>query len=125
MAGPTLNPQTFQQGLFNYPVTGKGGTTTQTISYGKHGIWPFTDYTLYDDVTEIYWDNTVTGPDEVGNQGAGAYRYVDGGKRYMPGEHPKTDPKVLTDGDPNTAPAILSERPANEKAPEYEHKPHS
>ena len=124
MAGPNLNPQTFQQGLFNYPVTGKGGTTTQTISYGKHGIWPFTDYTLYDDVTEIYWDNTVQAPDEVGNQGVGAYRYVENGKRFMPGEHPQSDPRVLTDGDPNTSPAILNERPPNERAPQYEHKPH-
>ena len=124
MAGPNLNPQTFQQGLFNYPVTGKGNITTQVISYGKHGIWPFTDYTLYDDVTEIYWDNAVRGQDEVGNEGVGAYRYVANGKRYLPGEHPKDDPKVLADADANSSPPMLTERPAHEKAPEYPHQPH-
>ena len=124
MAGPNLNPQTFQQGLFNYPVTGKGGVTTQVISYGKHGIWPFTDYTLYDDVTEIFWDNAVRGQDEVGNDGVGAYRYVGNGKRYLPGEHPKDDPKVLKDADPNSSPPMLNERPPNEKAPEYPHAAH-
>lgn len=121
MAGPNLNPQTFQQGLFNYPVTGKGNVTSQVISYGNHGIWPFTDYTLYDDVTEIFWDNTVRGQDEVGNEGVGAYRYVGNGKRYLPGEHPKDEPRVLSDADPNSSPAMLTQRPGNEKAPEYPH----
>jgi hypothetical protein len=124
MAGPNLNPQTFQQGLFNYPLTGKGNVTTQVISYGKHGIWPFTDYTLYDDVTEIFWDNTVRGKDEVGNDGVGAYRYVNNGARYLPGEHPKDDPRVLGDADPNSSPAMITERPANEKPPDYPHTPH-
>ena len=124
MAGPDLNPGTFQQGLFKYPVTGKGNITTQVISYGKHGIWPFTDYTLYDDVTEIFWDNTVRGKDEVGNEGVGAYRYVANGQRYLPGEHPRDDPKVLRDADPNSSPAMINERPANERAPEYPHTPH-
>ena len=124
MAGPNLNPQTFQQGLFNYPLTGKGNVTTQVISYGKHGIWPFTDYTLYDDVTEIFWDNSVQGKDEVGNEGVGAYRYVGNGTRYLPGEHPKSDPKVLGDADPSSSPSMLNERPPNEKAPEYPHAPH-
>ena len=124
MAGPDLNPGTFQQGLFKYPVTGKGNITTQVISYGNHGIWPFTDYTLYDDVTEIFWDNTVRGQDEVGNEGVGAYRYVADGKRYLPGEHPRDDPKVLRDADPSSSPAMITERPANEKAPQYPHAPH-
>ena len=32
MAGATLTPQTFQKGLFNYPVTGQGSLTTPTSS---------------------------------------------------------------------------------------------
>lgn len=124
MAGPDLNPGTFQKGLFKYPLTGRGNVTTQAISYGNHGIWPFTDYTLYDDATEIFWDNTVRGKDEFGNEGVGAYRYVANGKRYLPGEHPRDDPKVLRDADPNSSPSMITERPANEKAPEYPHTPH-
>ena len=122
MAGANLTPQTFQQGLFNYPVTGRGFITTPTISYGKHGLWPFVDYTLYDDVTEIYWDPTIRGKDEVGNEGVGAYRYVGGGLRYLPGSHPSDDPKVLSDGDPNTAVPQVTQRPANEQAKNYENK---
>ncbi|MGI8793557.1 MAG: hypothetical protein ACR2H3_10320, partial [Acidimicrobiales bacterium] len=52
MAGPKLTPQTFAQGLFNYPVTG-GYITSATISFGRHGLWDMDDYTAYDDVTEI------------------------------------------------------------------------
>ena len=120
MAGPNLTPQTFQQGLFNYPVSGKGLLTGQTRSYGRHGIWPFTDYTTYDDVTEIWWDPNATGIDETGHQGTGMYQYVDGGKRYLPGEHPSTDPKVfVTDG----AVSFYDDLPAGDRPPEYPHDP--
>jgi len=125
MAGPQLTPQTFAKGLFEYPPTG-GFVTAPHTSYGRHGIWDrdpwkLVDLTQYDDVTEIWWDRTATGPDEVGNNGVGMYRYVDGGKRYLPGQHPQTPPKAF---DPNGAPTILDRAPENERAPEYEHKHH-
>ena len=116
MAGPDLNPTSFARGLFAYPPTGQGFVTAPTTSWGDHGIWPFTDFTQYDDVTEIWWDPNATGEDEVGNQGKGMYRYVDGGKRYLPGQHPNADPRVF---DPNGSPTILGERPANERGPDY------
>lgn len=123
MAGPQLTPQTFAKGLFEYPPTGNMVTAPHT-SYGRHGIWDrdpwnLVDLTQYDDVTEIWWDRTASGPDEVGNQGIGMYRYVDGGKRYLPGQHPQSPPRVF---DPNGSPTILADVPANEKAPDYEHK---
>ena len=116
MAGPNLNPETFARGLFAYPVTGRGQVTSQTTSWGQHGLWPFTDWTAYDDVTEIWWDPREQGIDEVGNQGAGMYRYVDGGKRYLPGEHLTTDPRVF---DPNGSPSFYDERPEADRPPEY------
>jgi len=123
LAGANLTPATFAQGLFSYPVTG-GGVTAPTASYGRHGIWDkepwkLIDLTEYDDITEIWWDRTATGPDEVGHTAAGMYRYVDGGKRYLPGTQPSTDPKAF---DATNAPTILDDIPANEKAPDYERK---
>jgi hypothetical protein len=124
MAGPKLTPESFAQGLFSYPVTNQGSVTGPTISWGRHGIWDkepwkLIDLMAYDDVTEIWWDNNAVGPDEVGNNGPGMYRYVDGGKRYLPGSQPTSDPRVF---DAKDAPTILTEFPANEKSPDYEHK---
>jgi hypothetical protein len=51
-------------------------------------VWPFTNYVPFDDATELWCDQTATGPDELGNQGRGLYRYVEGGKHYLPGQWP-------------------------------------
>lgn len=119
LAGPELNPLTFQQGLFTYPVTGQGLVTSETVSWGDHGLWPFTDYTGYDDATEIWWDRTATGEDEVGNPGTGMYQYVDGGVRYVPGAHPDSKPKAF---DPNGAVTVYDSTPDSDRWPEYEHQ---
>jgi len=121
LAGPNLTVETWQAGLFSYPMTGQGRRTSATTSYGNHGIWPFTDYTNLDDVTEIWWDPASAGEDEVGNQGAGMYRYVDGGARYLPGQHPSTDPKAfVVEGTVTT----YETPPPGEEQPEYPHEPH-
>jgi hypothetical protein len=116
LAGPKLTVETWQRGLFSYPITGRGRVTDQSRSWGSHGIWPFTDYTAFDDVTEIWWDPQALGEDEVGNRGIGMYRYVDGGKRYMPGTHPRGSPRVF---DPNGSPTYYEHRPAAERPPDY------
>jgi hypothetical protein len=97
-AGPKLNADTFRAGLFSLPGA-VGKVTTQTISYGKHGYWPngsqpetcktpppCDDYNGIDDFTEIWWDPTATGPDEIRKQGTGMYQYSEGGKRFLPGQ---------------------------------------
>jgi hypothetical protein len=124
MAGPKLTPDSFAQGLFSYPVTGQGSVTVPTMSYGRHGIWDkdpwkLVDLTLYDDVTEIWWDGKAPGKDEVGHDGVGMYRYVDNGKRYLPGTQPTSDPRVF---DPTNSPTDLPDAPPNERPPDYEHK---
>ena len=121
LAGPNLTPQSWQTGLFSYPPTGNGRVTSTTVSWGKHGIWPFTDYTSFDDVTEIWWDASATGEDEVGNQGAGMYRYVDGGKRFLPGTHPKTDSRAFQD---EGSVIVYDKPPPGEEEPMYEHPKH-
>ena len=54
-------------------------------SWGRHGIWPGTDYTWGDDASIVWWDPNISGPDEVGNQGRGLFRYALDGRRYLPG----------------------------------------
>ena len=121
LAGPNLTVESWQAGLFSYPVTGQGRKTSTTTSFGNHGQWPFTDYTNFDDVTEIWWDPSATGEDEVGNVGAGMYRYVDGGARYLPGQHPTSDPKAfVTDG----SVVVYETPPPGEEQPDYPHSPH-
>ncbi|MGH2760687.1 MAG: hypothetical protein ACRDKJ_14145, partial [Actinomycetota bacterium] len=96
LAGPVLTPETFRTGMYGQPILGRGGITTVAQSYGDKGLWPWKeDPVSFDDVTEIWWDRNASGEDERGAEGRGLYRYVDGGKRYMPGEHPQTDPKAF------------------------------
>ena len=81
MAGPNLNPETFEQGMFAYP----GGS-------GIAGRWKFgpNDYTPMEDAREIWWD-----PEQpsVQNGEPGAYR---GDKaRYKVGEWTRTEPNVF------------------------------
>ena len=117
MAGPDLTPQSFQAGMFRYPVTGHGFVSSATISWGKQKFWGgLVDFTAADDVAEIWWDPTAVGEDEVGNRAAGMYRWVQGGKRYLPGEHPRSEPGAFNT---NGAPTQLDSRPPNETPPQY------
>ena len=119
LGGPAVSPETIRDGLFRFPPTGKGAITGVHISFGRHGVWPFDDYLANDDATEVWWDTTATGPDEVGQQGIGMYRYVDGGRRYLPGEHPATDPKAF---DRDGTVTMYSQPPPADRSPDYPHK---
>jgi hypothetical protein len=114
LAGPDLTPETFRDGLFRYkPV--KGYLTYVAVSFGK-GTWPFDDYSDSDDATELWYDPTAPDKDRDGKDVVGAWRYVDGGKRYMPGEWPDAEPKAF---DPAGTVLTLSERPAADRPPAY------
>jgi len=115
LAGPNLTPQTFEAGLFRAPIVG-GGPTTVTISRGHHGLWPGTDLGGIDDATEIWWNPTASGVDEVGHNGTGLWEYVDGGKRYRLGQFPSQDPGFF---DPNGAVTIYKTLPASDTPPSY------
>jgi hypothetical protein len=60
MAGPNLNPTTFEQGMFNYPAR-----------EGPAGLWGFgpTQFTTPDDLREVCWSPTTISPYN-GKQGA-------------------------------------------------------
>lgn len=113
-AGPNLTPETLRDGLFSRART-PAYQTEASLSYGDQGLWPYPDYSGVDDFTEIWWDPEATGEDEIGREGEGMWRFVDSGKRYLPGE--------LTDElrvfDPEGAETILDAPPADEQAPDY------
>jgi hypothetical protein len=115
MAGPSLTPKTFQKGLFSHPVIGKGHISIGSISFGSK-IWGFDDYSAFDDVTEIWWDNSARGEDEIGNDGVGLWRYVNMGKRYLPGQWPRTEPFVFNTKNTVT---IYNTYPKGDKPPDY------
>jgi len=82
MAGPTLNPETFERGMFDYPA-----------STGRAGLWDFgpNDYSGPEDAREIYWTPDVA---SVQNGERGAYSETMPGKRFPVGRWPAGDPPV-------------------------------
>ena len=80
MAGPDLNPQTFDAGMAAYPAKS-----------GPVGLWKFGvgDRTAANDVREIYWDpNAIS----TYNSKKGAYIGVNNSARYQRGQIPKGKP---------------------------------
>jgi len=115
-AGPDLTPESFQQALFSARPAG-GGLTVPQVSFGNKNFFPDTDYNGIDDTVEIWFDAEATGPDERGREGVGMYRYVAGGKRYLPGQWPTTDPDVFNhDG---SAVALYETIPAEDQPHDY------
>jgi hypothetical protein len=112
--GPNLTPETWRDALFASEGT-TAAISQPYLSYGDKGIWEQTDYNGVDDATLIWWDPAATGPDEIRKDGTGMYQYVDGGKRYLPGEWP-TENKLF---DPEGAVAIYDVAPPGEEPPQY------
>ncbi len=116
LTGPVVDPMTFRDGVFSLlPVADH--ITRYGWSYGE-GLWPWLDYVAIDDVTEIWWDANARGPDELGADGLGMYRYVAGGKRYTPGTWPTTEPAAF---DPEGTVLMYEERPPGDELPMHEH----
>jgi hypothetical protein len=93
LAGPRLTPFTFRQGMARAIATG-GTVTLPRRTYGPKTIrgFSFFDYNAYDDMTELWWDPNTTDP----NGRSGAYWYLRGGKRYLWGQWPTTEPRAFT-----------------------------
>ncbi|MBA2280082.1 MAG: hypothetical protein M3527_06770 [Actinomycetota bacterium] len=116
-AGPNLTTDTMRAALYAI-APGEASITQPRFSYGDHGIYPGIDppdHAGIDDYTEIWYDPTVGGEDEIGRDGVGAYRYVDGGRRYLPGEWTDEDRAF----DPEGAIAVYTEPPEAEQAVDY------
>lgn len=117
LAGENLTPFTFRDGLFRAGVQG-GNPLSPVNSRGRHGIWPGIGEDLggSDDATLVWWNPLVKGEDEIGNAGTGLYEYVGGGKRFLSGEWPTTDPGLF---DPTKSVTIYKTIPADMKPPSY------
>jgi len=113
--GPDLTPANFLAALFSGPKPPEA-LTEPMITYGNHGIWPQTDYLGIDDATEIWWNPNAYGPDELNHPGKGLYEYVQGGKRYLPGQWPNVAPAVFTT---QGAITIYETIPSAEQVPNY------
>ena len=117
--GPEPDARDVPRRPFALPGTSDGWSISQPfLSYGDRAIGPTTDYLGVDDATEIWWDPTAPGPDEIRKDGVGMYQFVDGGKRYLPGQWPTVD-KVF---DPTGAVSIYTsphpaKPPATTQAP--------
>ena len=119
-AGPDLTPQTFAAGLFASPPVG-GASGGQVLnpgeSFGQRGFYPWTGYTAWDDWTEVWWDATASGEDNLlGQQQLGLYRYVNGGKRYLTPQWPSTEPAMFN---PAGTAVSYSTAPAADQLPAY------
>lgn len=118
-AGPNLTPETFQAGLFSIDP----GELKITSNYTQYGDVPFwtelgidRDYNGPDDKGEIWWDAEATGPDELGRDGKGMVRYVEGGKRYLPDDWEGSEDHLFEDEGSVT---MYEERPPGEEVPDY------
>jgi len=114
LAGPELTPETFEQGLFRYPVNEPGKTYTRT-SWGDE-FWGRPDYNSTDDVAAFWWDPEATGETENGVEGTGMIRYVDGGTRHLPGEWPE-EPLPFFEEEGSVT--VYDELPEGDALPEY------
>jgi hypothetical protein len=83
MAGPDLNPATFEKGMFDYPPAS-----------GPYGTWNFgpNDYSTSDDAKEIFWNPDAQ---SVLSGTRGAYQDPNGGKRFPIGQWPGGQPKAF------------------------------
>jgi hypothetical protein len=120
MAGPRLTPQNFEAGMFSRPPVG-GAAEDQVVStgrfYGKHAKLPYDEYLTGGDVALVWWDPDTVGPSVAVNlpDSKGVYQYLDGGKRYLRGQIPKTA-KFF---DKSSSINVITQVPPNDVQPDY------
>ena len=149
LAGPDLTPYTYQcgeppytatthsgplgsakgvpcvgqvyPGLFGYPISPSDYTqrvANAVVSFGSK-LWPWDDYNAYDDGTLIWWDPSASGPDETNSNGAGLWRYLYSGKRYLLGQFPTGQQPWFNSANTVT---IFGSLPAADRPPPYPYK---
>jgi hypothetical protein len=115
LAGPRLDPGTFRDGMFRDAPRATGLATAAASSFGTD-VWGRADYAALDDITLIWWDPQAQGEDETGQYGVGLYRYMDGGRRYLPGQQPEGP---LAAFDPAGTVSSYESYPEGEAPPDY------
>jgi hypothetical protein len=115
-AGPDLDVESMRAGLLSIAPSEARTITAPGFSYGDHGLWETIDYAGIDDFTEVWWDPTVEGDDEIDRPGTGMYRYVDGGVRFRPGEWGGESTPLF---DPTNTETVYDEPPLAEQPVDY------
>jgi hypothetical protein len=116
-AGTELSPEQFRRTIFAADIV-RGSVIAPQISWGNRGIFPGTDYSGLDDQTEVWWDPDVTCPDEIGNEGRGCWSYAEGGRRYLPGQWTREQPRLF-DRARNSV-TLYTDLPPGITLPDYE-----
>ncbi len=97
MAGPKLTPKTWQAGLYARPAMGgavEGAVASVVNDYGPRKGMAYPAFSSSGTDAGLWWWN----PDVEGNSnifrvsGKGKAMWVDGGKRYLPGDFPDDTP---------------------------------
>lgn len=83
VAGPTLTPQTIDQGFHAIPIVESADPQLPTCYYLPD------DYTCVKDSTIMHWDSSGR-PTSTSTGQPGCWRMVGNGKRYLPGKFPTT-----------------------------------
>jgi hypothetical protein len=113
--GPDLTREGWSESLRAIGAT-PNAISQPSLNWGGDTVWDYEDWQGIDDFTEIWWDPDETGPDETGAEGPGMWQFVDGGKRYFPGDWPETDTRAF---DPDGAVAYYTVAPEGEAPPDY------
>ena len=120
LAGPKLNPQTFRDGFFSMPPTGgasEGQVINSMLAVGKAAGMPWNEYLVGGDFTLVWYGADYEGPLNVGGTvGKGKNLYVDGAKRYRPGDLSKKEPRFF---DTKTSVGEFPTRPPKDTFPPY------
>lgn len=111
--GPNLTPQNLAGAI--RAVSTKPGTSQPFYRWGDHQIWTDGDYSGVEDVAMFWWDPETTGNDERGRLGTGAVRFVESGRRFLPGEWTAEERLFVADG----AIAYFDSLPEGEQVTEY------
>ena len=84
--GPDLTNQGVRRRAVPVRALAETSSPRRSLSWGQHDRWPGIDgddWDGIDNITKIWWDPETSGLDEIRNEGAGVWRFVDGGKRYL------------------------------------------
>ncbi|MGA0878699.1 MAG: ABC transporter substrate-binding protein, partial [Ilumatobacteraceae bacterium] len=111
--GPNLTPENLAAAIRSFETV--KAITQPWLTWGDKGIWDESDYNGIDDATLFWWDPNAEGPDEIRKVGRGMLVYVDGGKRYLPGEWGSEDRLFVSDG----AVSVYDSPPPEETPPSY------
>jgi hypothetical protein len=99
-AGPELNPDTVQQGMYTFNWLDRSNPFVPTGGYGPYGPKAVANYNFIDTAMAWWWDPAGTPPG--GKRNEGCQRVPLQGQRFYAGEWPTNDRYLFREEDPCT-----------------------